>query len=677
MKTTIKNNRLILLATLFLWSWSGVGQNNLSDLERIYYGIEINGILCGYCETSKKLVNHNQKKWLEMDDEIVMNLTVLGQEVKIEIQNNYKIDPETMQYFYCNRKYTNGSITMESTTNVEDRVAYYTSNQDKETKQFDLGQGIILESSFVFDRFLKDFIVGDEKEKSYKVLDDMRGELVDKKCILIGSEELEFAGLNYQTTIIDEMDLSTGTQMKYWVDNQTGIPVKMMYSGRTIYLTDASVKKRISIADYNDVLFARVNKLITNLQGIEYMKVEANIKSNGTWITEESLNFPGQIFTGTVENNVITGIFEIEPIRFDGTNAPGFPFDYPLNDSLNQYLEPESLIESDHPDIIDQAEKITHGASDSWEAIKALSNWVSDEITGAIPGGTSAINTLKTREGECGSHSRLMTALCRAVGIPARISTGCMYTTYFGGSFGQHVWTQVFMGDAGWVAIDPTIDEIDYVDAGHIRLAELTTFNPEEMKILDYRLSDGSNMDSSNEVPEEYKDYIGEYYFPEKNATFEVIYQDGNLAVNIKHKNLVLALKNADESGRYFAQLTDQINFKFYRNETGKIESMRLHETIPVPKKSDEDPMNPDLQPNKFSGTYYLGQADIEMLVYVKEKGLILKDPFSNTESKIQQNVETGIWSITDSKNELMFDYDDEGMVTGIKYFRCTYMQKM
>lgn len=674
MQTTNKKNKLILLAAFFFWSCAGIGQNKLSDQDTFYYGIEIGGVLCGYTETSKQLINKNGKDWLQLNDEILMKLSALGQNVIITIVNNYKVDPETEQYFYCNRNYSNGSIVMESTTNVKGGVAYFTSNQIPDAKEFDLSEGIILESSFVINRFMEDFIIGKNKEKTYKVLDDMMGEVVDKSCTLSGTEELELIGTVFQTTIIDEIDLSSGTHMKYWVDNQSGIPVKLMYSGRTIYLADASVKKQISVADYNEVLFAKVDKLITNVMGIDYMKVEASIKSNGNWITNKSLNIPGQKFTGTVENNLINGIFEIEPLCYDGTNGPAFPYDYPLPDSILKYLEPESMIESDHPDIIKQANLITEGASNSWEAVKVISQWVSDEISGAIPGGTTAINTLKTREGECGSHSRLLTALCRASGIPARLSMGCMYTTYFGGSFGQHVWTEVFMGDVGWVAIDASLNEIDYVDAGHIRLGELASFQPEEMNILDYKLVDGSEMDGIVDVPEKYKDYLGEYLFSEKNATFKVLYQDGNLAVNIVHKNLVLALKNADDQDRYFAQLTDQINFKFYTNDIGKVDRMRLQETIPIPKESDDDPMNKDLPPNTYTGTYYLAQADVEMLVYVKDKGLVLKDPFSKTESKIQQDVETGIWAV--GENELMFNYNDEGNVTGIKYLRTTFLKK-
>ncbi len=69
--------------------------------------------------------------------------------------------------------------------------------------------------------------------------------------------------------------------------------------------------------------------------------------------------------------------------------------------------------------------------------------------------------------------------------------TGGAYTTIMDGSFGQHGWNEVWMGEAGWVPVDCTFQESDYLDSGHIRFGLLTTFNPTELEILDYRLSGG------------------------------------------------------------------------------------------------------------------------------------------------------------------------------------------
>ena len=105
--------------------------------------------------------------------------------------------------------------------------------------------------------------------------------------------------------------------------------------------------------------------------------------------------------------------------------------------------------------------------------------------------GGTARETFDRRNGACGSQSMLMAALCRAAGIPARVVWGCMYTHEMNGSFGHHAWNEVFMGEAGWIPVDVTFHETDYVDSGHLRLGILhtrqTIINYEEMEIMEYK----------------------------------------------------------------------------------------------------------------------------------------------------------------------------------------------
>lgn len=213
---------------------------------------------------------------------------------------------------------------------------------------------------------------------------------------------------------------------------------------------------------------------------------QATIRTMGEKVTAESLNVPGQTFSGTVEDNRIEGIFEIRHQRYDGQHAPPFPPDFGKDESLRQYLEPEDLVEADDPVLVSQAKELTKGAKDSWDALRRLSRWVGSQIGYAIPGG-SARHTFDTRKGECGAHARLLTAFCRAVGIPARPVSGGMYTPLYGGSFGQHVWNEIYMGEAGWIPVDSTVQEVDYIDSGHIRLGSQTSFMPEKMEILDFK----------------------------------------------------------------------------------------------------------------------------------------------------------------------------------------------
>ncbi|MCD4732484.1 MAG: hypothetical protein K8R74_17920, partial [Bacteroidales bacterium] len=167
MKTNNKTNRMILLAALFIWSFSGMGQKSANEAEITYYSVDIGGVICGYLETSSMLMNESEKEWIQVNDEIIMKLTVLGEDIDISIHNEYKIDPVTENYFYCNRNYNNRAIEMISTTEVKEDIAYFTSNQEVETKEFDLSEGVILESTFTFNHLVEDFIIGSEKEKTY------------------------------------------------------------------------------------------------------------------------------------------------------------------------------------------------------------------------------------------------------------------------------------------------------------------------------------------------------------------------------------------------------------------------------------------------------------------------------------------------------------------------------
>lgn len=165
----------------------------------------------------------------------------------------------------------------------------------------------------------------------------------------------------------------------------------------------------------------------------------------------------------------------------------GFIPELPANQG--KYLLPEEHIQSDDPEIVELAKRLTEGSEDFWEAACLLSRWVADSIGGSINGG-SALETLQRRDGACGSQSMLLAALCRASGIPARVVWGCVYTPEYGGSFGHHGWNEIYVGEAGWIPVDATLHEPDFLDSGHIRLGILktsaTVINFREMEILDY-----------------------------------------------------------------------------------------------------------------------------------------------------------------------------------------------
>ncbi len=151
---------------------------------------------------------------------------------------------------------------------------------------------------------------------------------------------------------------------------------------------------------------------------------------------------------------------------FDQIDA-GYALPYPRMD-LREALEPEPLIQSADPRIIEAAEQLTVRRA-SWrqnpetvtrDLTNAVYNMLEKSVTFSVP---SAVQVLETRQGDCNEHTVLFVALARALGLPARTAVGLVYLN---GSFFYHAWPEVWLGE--WVATDPTFGQTP-ADAAHIR----------------------------------------------------------------------------------------------------------------------------------------------------------------------------------------------------------------
>lgn len=248
--------------------------------------------------------------------------------------------------------------------------------------------------------------------------------------------------------------------------------------------------QQITAVDLDSLILAPVDTFIADERAIRAMTVRALINLPAVGLAAEQLSVPGQRFDGAVDGARIDGVFTVRHEPFDAALSPPFPSptaDVP--EAVAPYLEPTPLIESHDPAVVRQAADLTRGARHRWDAVQILTRWVFEHIDYDIPGGGTAARTLALGRGECGSQSRLLAGLCRAAGIPARVVIGGFYFHDTGGAFGQHAWTEVHMGDGGWVPIDATIGEWEVLDSGHVRLGEQTGFMPVSMEIVSFELA--------------------------------------------------------------------------------------------------------------------------------------------------------------------------------------------
>jgi transglutaminase-like putative cysteine protease len=660
---------LWLILTIVLLGIVGIA---VAETEKVYFAIEADGTPFGYSEIDISAMETDGRKLILLEQTTFAMVSALGAEFNTEIKLIYHIDPETYQFTYHESELKQGQVELSSRVYVEGDRARFVSGP-AETTIVDLPSGVLLDNTLIMPHLIRDFVDAGLTEKTYDMLDVREAKVQPAIFTRVGIEDLMLAGEHYRALVLDGLKPDTALKYRVWIDPETGYLLKTrMANGRESYRSGESIKKRITTVSVDENILAPANVSISDIQSITYMKVRAKIEPSGLRVTAESLNVPGQKFTGTVESNLIDGIFEIEHTVYDGVGAPPFPPDFSGDEPLAEYLEPGGLIECEDPVLVEKARELTEGAADSWEAAVRLSEWVAENISYAIPGGGTPRKTYDIRAGECGAHSFLLATFCRAVGIPARVVWGCMYVPNMGGGFGQHGWNEIYMGSAGWIPVDATATEAKYVDSGHIRFGEYqsltTAFNPHEMEVLDYRLATGETASDEAAISEKYQAYLGSYEHPGEGEDFEILIKEGNLTLDIPGQ-MALPFNEPDEAGIWQCKLSPRLYLEFEEGGDGTMEAMILHEIVLMTRKSDPEEMPEDapdhLRP--YLGEYLFAQAQAEFTVLYHEGGLAIFNPLDKETVGLQSPDENGGWLDEYGKNTIYFDTDGDGNVTALR----------
>lgn len=650
-----------------------------SDENNVYYAVEINGTTCGYSEVTSKISNINDRPCKLLTEKVHVILKLMETGVSLDFLINYYIDTVTFKICKIDYNYKFGDVEVSISTIIHDDTIFYSSNLISKTKKIVNYDSLIIERPLENPYLLMDFINGNAEEKIYDFFDVRKGEIIEKVYKRKGFDTVEVSGKEIGIVKLTEFNKETGEKAELWIDFVNGQTVKAIYPSRTVYLTDRSVMKRIKLGKMDEVLFYKMNEIITDASAIKYMKVKAQIEALGEVLNPGSLNVRGQKFSGSVEDNFIDGVFEISHMAYKGHGAPQFPVDYSGNDSLEKYLLPEEFIESDNEVLIAKSDDITEGSATSWEAALRMAMWVSDYLDYGIPGGTSAYNTFKTRMGECGGHSRLLVALCRAAGIPARLSVGCVYANYDGGTFGQHAWTEVFMGDTGWIPIDATAGEYENINSTHIRLGEKTSFRPKYMEILDYKLESEERDTLITEIHEKYKRYTGKYKNPKTGNIVEVYFRNNLLTVELPDK-IILELNDPDEEGFWYSKRAGNVNFSFYDNENGFVDVMWIQEIVPFKKTKEKGYSYSSDIPAEFgvyTGVYKQDMMRAKFVVNYKEDRLEILNSLNKTTKKFALPGENGKIQDPNKRDAYKFMKNDEGKITHVNYYHTTVLSKL
>jgi hypothetical protein len=121
----------------------------------------------------------------------------------------------------------------------------------------------------------------------------------------------------------------------------------------------------------------------------------------------------------------------------------------------------------------EKADSITKGSSSTIEAVRRISDWITQTLEydkscwqDTLP----AEWVFAENRGVCDEFTNLFISMCRSIGIPARYVEGLVYS---GDEWNFHAWAEVYAGS--WIPVDPTYNEVGFVDSSHIVLARMKT----------------------------------------------------------------------------------------------------------------------------------------------------------------------------------------------------------
>ncbi len=135
-----------------------------------------------------------------------------------------------------------------------------------------------------------------------------------------------------------------------------------------------------------------------------------------------------------------------------------------------QYLQRQAGIETDHPGLAGLARRLTAGRERAEDQVEALFRHVDQEIGNdpTVPGPTAtASECLEKGKGDSAAKARLLTALCRNRGVPARIITGLPLTR--GSRQVAHFWVEAWVNDQ-WLPMCPFSHHFGWVPRTYLVL---------------------------------------------------------------------------------------------------------------------------------------------------------------------------------------------------------------
>jgi len=393
-----------------------------------------------------------------MWEEVVLNLNLMGQASAMRTNIRSLVD-HGFRLKHFNLRIDSGAVRFQVSGKVEDRRMVLETGEGNRKRS----HTIHLEGLPVTGSGMSLFFRGRPLKtgESFRFLVFDPSTMAQKGVVVTvaGRESIVINRIKYHTFRLEtEM---WGQKLIFWVDEAGDVLKEEGFMGLTLIRSSAAAAPRNlkgeASYDFYEMASIDVKPRLQAPESLTYLKLRVDGLEKGHFDVG-MLNSGRQRFADDLLEIRQEGRPLKAGYRLPLTNA---------SEAVKAYLDPGFNIQSDHPEIVNQARKIVGDAKDPVVAAGKLMRWVYKHVEKrpvlSLP---SAEEVLRTRSGDCNEHAVLLTALLRAAGIPARECVGIVYAN---DRFFYHAWTEAYVG--GWVSMDAALNQMP-TDATHIKLVQ-------------------------------------------------------------------------------------------------------------------------------------------------------------------------------------------------------------
>ena len=458
-------------------------ESMLSQPQESWYNLSLMNTKLGYMHTYVEKAEYQGEVMLRNRTDMLLSFKALGKDTTLEMTYVEYTDSRLMPRHFRSTSNTPGLKQVEG--HILDNVAYIKTILNGETTESEIPLPPNTISGLVGAQLLlsqKQLEIGDRKTFnlfSYDLLLPIKAELhvVAEETITYQSEEKQVY------TIDQTLDMMDGITTRMWISRDGEVTYRTETPLMGLSLIATKTDKESALGDIGEIdVILRTRILATGKRpSPKAAHLVAAVSLTKGNVADAIMSNSRQKLHLTSEQ---AGTVSIQIPTVDVESCPDLPIQ---NSELDPYLSATAYIQAEHPTILAKALEILEVEVNSWRASKKLCEWVyaailDKEINGGF---ASSLTALETGSGDCTEHTVLFIALARAVGIPARICSGLVFSR---NAFYYHFWPEVYVGR--WVQMDPTLGQVR-ADATHIQLGgstlesdTLTEFATEVLRTL-------------------------------------------------------------------------------------------------------------------------------------------------------------------------------------------------